>query len=154
MSSNIYDMFDEDPLEVHDEGNILDRRRALRISRVAKEYVIDFDLVKAVARAGCDWQQCKRLEKDPTFISLVQELVETIDPDVVISRQQLLMQVKKEAFNPANKGSERINALTLLAKLLGMELPTSSKGHTGAPILNITLNTNGNTPKQVIEIEE
>lgn len=152
---SFFDMFDEDPLVVHDEENINDKRRNLRISKVAKEYIIDFDLVKAVARAGCDWNLCKRLEKDPTFIATVQELIDTIDPDIVVSRQQLLMQLKREAYDPANRGSERIAALGMLAKLLGMELQTdSAKAANAAPVVNITLTQAPNAKPPMIEVKQ
>ena len=116
---------------------VADKRKTLRLTRLAKEYVVDFDLVKACARADLDWNQVKHAERDPFFIGYVQELVDTIDPDSVASRQEILMGLKKEATT-AGKPSDRIKAWTELARLMGMELKEDSGP--AVPVINVTLN--------------
>lgn len=133
-------MLGEEPLMKRE--TMRDKRKELRLTRLAKQYVIDFDVVKACARAGLEWSDVKHAEREPFFISLVQELIETIEPDIVMSRQEVLMAFKREAFTAA-KGSERIKALEHLARLLGMELPDPNKkdGSNVPPTINITLTT-------------
>jgi hypothetical protein len=120
-------------------GNTLkDRRGRFIIMKLAREYVVDFDLVRACARAGLKWKEAKFAERDPAFISLVQELVDCVDPDAVMERQQILMALKREAFT-ADKSSDRIKALNDLARLMGMELPTKSQLEVNAPSINLTV---------------
>ena len=128
------------PLEGSRKETMRDKRKQLRLTRLAKQYIIDFSLPKACARADLDWADVKHAERDPFFIALVQELIETIEPDIVMSRQELLMRLKHEAFH-GEKSSSRINALNSLAKLLGMELPDPSKKDASSlpPTINITL---------------
>lgn len=133
-------MLGEEPLMKRE--TMRDKRKELRLTRLAKQYIIDFDITKACARAGLEWSDVKHAEREPFFIALVQELLETIEPDLVMSRQEVLMAFKREAFTAA-KGSERIKALEHLARLLGMELPDPSKksSDSAPPTINITLTT-------------
>lgn len=118
---------------------ITDARRRLRMTRLAKEYVIDFNLPKACARADLDWNDVKHAERDAFFISYVQELIEQIDPDIVMTRQEILMALKKEAFG-AGKSADRIRALNVLAELTGMTLPDPSKDKSNLPpTINLTI---------------
>lgn len=129
----------EAPLVVDD---IRDARKRLRLTRLAREYVVDFSLVKACARAGLEWNQVKSAEREPFFIALVQELIETIDPDIIMSRQELLMEMKRIAFR-APKDADRLKALNDLARLLGMELPDPSKAEAASvPSINLVVTTN------------
>jgi hypothetical protein len=130
----------QEPLMPSKRHTLRCKRRELRLSRLAKQYIIDYNLPKACARADLDWKDVKDAERDPFFIQLVQELVETIDPDLVMSRQEVLMAFKKEAFH-GDKSASRIKALECLARLMGMELPDPNSKDTSSlpPTINITL---------------
>lgn len=113
-------------------------RRRMRIAKLAREYITDFNLVHATARAGLDWDETKDMERDPDFICTVSELIEAIDGDTVSERKEILVALKREAFTAA-KPADRIKALELLAKLQGMELPQEHDVTVRQPILNVTL---------------
>lgn len=131
--------FGMEPLVVE---NVRESRKRVRLTRLAKEYVVDFSLTKACARAGLEWKDVKTAEREPFFIAMVQELIETIDPDIVISRQELLMEMKRIAFR-APKEADRLKALNDLARLLGMELPDPSKAEAASvPSINLVVTTN------------
>ena len=126
------------PLESLAEMSFPEQRKHTRLARLAREYLVDFDLVRACARAGLDWEKVKKAERDPLFITMVQDLVECMRPEDVVSRQEVLQMLKKEACT-ASKASDRISAINSLARLTGMELPTVDK-QSSTPIINITLN--------------
>lgn len=138
----------ESPLVGSRRETLRDARRKLRLTRLAKQFVIDFDIMNACARADLDWEDVKDAERDPFFISLVQELVETIDPDIVVSRQEILLGLKREALH-ADKAAARVNAWGKLATLTGMELPDPKKKDAASapPTINITLTQTPTPPK-------
>lgn len=109
--------------------------------RLAKEYVVDFDLLNAAARADIEPQRAKTLFKEPIFIKTVQEIIDLIDPDAVATRGEILMALKKEAYNfgPDGSSGSRISALKELARLMGMELPTKQDININAPVINLVL---------------
>jgi hypothetical protein len=115
-----------------------DRVRAFKLMKLAREYVVDFDLLQATARAGLEWKDTKMALRDPFFVALVREIVEMSDPDAIIQRNELLSALKREAFQ-ASKPSDRINALNSLARLTGMELPTKQQLEISAPSINLTV---------------
>lgn len=108
---------------------------------LANNYVIDFNLVNAATRCGMDIERAKALEKTQHFICAVQEIVETIEPELVIMRSEVLMGLKKEAFNydAGSSSASRIKALTELARLLGMDLPTKHQVDINNPVINLTI---------------
>jgi hypothetical protein len=130
----------DEPLVGSRRETMKDKRKQLRLTRLAKQYIIDFSLPKACARADLEWQDVKHAEREPFFIALVQELVEMIEPDVIMSRNEVLMRLKHEAFH-GDKAAARIAALNSLAKLMGMELPDPNSKDTSnlPPTINITL---------------
>lgn len=136
------------------KANVLQQRRAWAILRLAKEYLIDFNIRNAAARAEMDVGQAKLYEKEDLFITTVQELIEAIDPEVVITRSEVLMALKREAFNTSVEATpmSRIAALRELAKLTGMELPTKHELNLNAPIINLTLHASTPQPKRVSDV--
>lgn len=162
MSDNILNFVDarrregEEPLTV--EGALFaglpplrslpekDARKHFRLLRLAREYLVDFDLVRASARAGLEWDVVRGAERDAIFITMVRGLMEDMKPEDVVSRVEILNMLKREAAT-ATKASDRINAINHLARLAGMELPDPSKDKgTSAPVINITLNGNAAPP--------
>lgn len=110
------------------------------LARLCREYLLDFDMVAAAARAGLQWDDVRGAQRDPLFITMVREMMESLPPEQVVSRTEVLMMLKREATT-APKASERIAAIERLAKLAGLELKDdNSKG--GAPTLNVFLNGN------------
>lgn len=104
-------------------------RRRVVLARLAKEYVIDFNLVQACARADLDWEDARHAEREPFFLALVRELMDSMSPADVVTRQEILLNLKREA-QTAGKSSDRIRAWTELAELTGMKLPAEEKQST------------------------
>lgn len=139
-------MLNREPLLREDDPTIKQRRVGL-LARLAQEYIIDFDMPRAAARAGIDWEEIRTAGREPTFIVMMRDLIENMRAVDVIKREEVLLALKHEALT-APKSSERTTALLGLAKLLGMELPDPEKKAGGAPVINITLHggTEGERP--------
>jgi hypothetical protein len=140
VSPDVARMMGEEPFVSSRRETMRDKRKQIRLTRLAKQYVIDFDLTQACARADLDWDDAKDALREPFFVSLVQELLEQIEPDLIVSRQEVLQGLKREALH-ADKAATRVSAWNSLAKLMGMELPDPSKkdGSNTPPTINITL---------------
>lgn len=121
-----------------------------RMLRLAREYLVDFDLAHACARAALDWNLVKGAERDAKFITLCRMLLEEMKPDEVVTRAEVLMMLKREATT-ASKASDRITAINHLARLAGMELQEDKKGG-GAPVINIILNNGPAEAKPMINV--
>ena len=136
------------PLQALAEMPFNKQRKHVVLARLAREYLLDFDLPRACARAGFEWGRVKGAGRDPLFITMVRDLVEQMKPEEVVTRQEILQMMKQEACT-ASKASDRIAAIAHLARLTGMELPAEDKTK-GPPTINITLN--GATPAPAIEV--
>jgi hypothetical protein len=131
-----------------------DARKHFRLLRLAREYLVDFDLPRACARADIDWDLVKGAERDKLFITLVRGLMEEMKPEDVISRAEILNMLKREATT-ASKATDRINAMNHLARLAGMELQQEDKsGRNATPVINLTLAVNQGTAVQVLPSAE
>lgn len=115
-----------------------DKKRVFIMERLAREYLVDFNLHRACARADLKWSDCKFAERDPFFIRLVHDLVEVVDADTIITRQEILMGLKREAAG-ARDSKDRIKALGELARLLGLELPQRHEIKNTGPVINLNL---------------
>lgn len=133
-------MMGEEPLVGSRRETMRDKRKQIRLTRLAKQYIIDFNLPKACARADLEWADVRHAEREPFFIALVQELLESVEPDLIVSRQEVLQGLKREALG-ADKAAARVQAWNSLARLMGMELPDPAKkdASSQAPTINITL---------------
>lgn len=111
-----------------------------RVLAVAREYVKDYDLMRAAARCGEHWDNCRYLERDPVFIGAVRAIQEELTPEEVINRTELLNMLKREATTAA-KARDRIQAMKTLAHIAGFAQEDGGRGpNNGAPVINITLN--------------
>jgi hypothetical protein len=119
--------------------SVRDLREEFRLTRLAREYIIDFNLVNAAARADIAWNLARKAERNRFFIQITHELLEQMPHDKVITKQEILQGLKKEATGAMN-ATDRINAYKALAKLTGMETPQESNDNK-APIINLTLHT-------------
>ena len=126
------------PLKALAEMSFSRQRKHVTLARLAREYLLDFDLPRACARSGLEWAGIRGAERDPLFITMVRDLVEQMKPEEVVTRQEILQMLKKEACT-ASKAGDRISAINSLARLTGMELPTVDK-QSSTPVINITLN--------------
>lgn len=120
---------------------IKQKRDRWAIMRLAREYVVDFDLRKAAARAEMPLPRAVQLERSDLFCVAIQELIDTIEPEAVATRTEILMALKKEAFDngPNSSATARIAALKELARLMGMDLPTKHEINAGQPVINLTI---------------
>ena len=105
--------------------NLNETQKHLRDCFVA-QYVVDFNGSKALSRIGCpgDIKYCRKkaselLQEPYVSVRIAKLLMERRETDIV-SRNQVLARVWQEANDDDNSGKERIAALTLLAKMLGM----------------------------------
>ena len=131
-------MVGKTPLQKLAEMPFNQQRKHVTLARLAREYLLDFDLPRACARSGLEWAGIRGAERDPLFITMVRDLVEQMKPEEVVTRQEILQMLKKEACT-ASKAGDRISAINSLARLTGMELPTVDK-QSSTPVINITLN--------------
>lgn len=120
-----------------------------RLTRLAREYLVDYDLMRASARADIPWELVRQAERDPVFIVLVQQMQEELKPEEIITRQEVLLMLKREAYTAA-KSRDRVAAMQVLAKVAGFteaedDKTAGSRG--GAPIINLTFN--GLPPPQI-----
>lgn len=132
---------------------MLHRRKAWAILRLVREYVIDFNLENAAMRCEMEYAEAKKLEREALFQSSLQEHIETLSAEDVISRQEILMALKREAFNtgPSGSAATRIAALKELARLLNME-PEQKNAAGGTPIININLTPAPAAPVPVVKV--
>lgn len=120
-----------------------------RCLAVAREYVKDYDLMRASARAGIEWELCRYLERDPVFIGAVNAIQEELTPEEVVNRSELLTMLKREATTAA-KARDRIQAMKELARIAGFTLGEDGPSRGGQPIININLTpTPGQPPPQI-----
>lgn len=133
------------------KATVRDQRKAWATLRLAREYLVDFNIKNAAARAEMVLSTAKEMEQSDLFIVTVQELIEAIDPEVVITRSEVLMALKREAFNTSVEASptSRISALKELARLSGMDLPSKHELALNGPVINLTLHTGAPPPKPV-----
>ncbi len=119
-----------------------------RVMSVATEYLKDYDLVAAAARAGEHWEHCRYLKRDPVFIRAVRHLQEKLTPEEIITRAELLNMLKHEASS-AGKASDRIAAAKTLASIAGFVDEERGKAANNAPTINITLSGPAGTKAEV-----
>jgi len=111
-----------------------------RLCRLSREYLIDYDLVRACARAGIEWELVKGAERDPVFVVLVQQMQEELTPEQVVTRTEVLVMLEREACTSA-KARDRISAMKALAHIAGFTNgdDSGSRSDQGAPVINVTL---------------
>lgn len=111
-----------------------------RVLAIAREYIKDYDLLRAVARSGEGWEWSRFLERDPVFIGAVRAIQEELTPEEIVSRAELLTMLKREATTAA-KARDRIAAAKVLATIAGFAADEGGRGaNGGAPTININLN--------------
>ena len=122
-----------------DCGKHMDRVAFTRlVLRVAREYVVDYDLVRACARAGVEWELCRHFERDGTFITAVDMISRELTPEEIITRAEALSLLKREAPTAA-KARDRIAAIKVLAQVAGFTKDDEASDKSTAPVINITL---------------
>ena len=137
---------DHPPL-VNCRGNLEAADYMRRVMMIAREYLVDYDLVRAAARAGIDWSMVRCLERDPTFIIALDMLRRELKPEEIITRAEVIEMLKREACT-ATKSRDRIAAAKELARIAGFTLSDEGAGvKNSAPVINITLN--GGRPAEV-----
>lgn len=122
-----------------DCGKHMDRVAFTRlVLRVAREYVVDYDLVRACARAGVEWELCRHFERDTTFITAVDMMRRELTPEEIITRAEVMGMLKREAAT-ASKARDRVAAMKELAKIAGFTKDEEADPRGHVPVINITL---------------
>ena len=122
-----------------DCGKDVDRVAFTRmVMRIAREYVVDYDLVRASARAGIEWDLVRYLERDPTFITAVDMIRRELTPEEIVTRAEVMDMLKREATT-ASKARDRVAAMKELAKIAGFTKDDEADQRNHAPVINITL---------------
>jgi hypothetical protein len=109
-----------------------------RILKLAREYVVDYDLVRASARAGIPWDLCRYLERDASFITAVDMISRELTPEEIITRAEVLNMLKREA-STASKARDRVSAIKVLATVAGFTKDDEANERGHVPVINITL---------------
>lgn len=116
-TSRIYDHRTEDNLKEHAK---LFRQAFVR------EYIKDYHAAMALARCGHEGSvttlrnRSSQLLREPYVQCLLDEMVRTLRPEDVVTRQQVMSRMWAEANDPCNTGGERIVACAHVGKMLGM----------------------------------
>lgn len=107
-------------------------------------YGIDPDIPGSSAEALRYFQR-------PDIARIVARELALLGQVLALRKEAIIMRVWQEALNPKSKGSERIKALELVAKLIGA---IDSKESGGAvPTVNVTINSS--SPQQsIMEVEK
>lgn len=113
-----------------DFSHLQERTKLLR-RRFAGEYIKDFNATAAVLRMGYKYSRRTAQVKGSQWMDdaythqCIAELTAKMDEKAIVSRQEVMLGLKKEA-HAANSlfasSSSRISALRSLAKILGMEI--------------------------------
>lgn len=135
-------------MQTEQEFRLQQRNHHVEVVRLSAEYVRDFNLELAAARANVSLDDAKAMYKSHHFAVALQEQMEWADPEDIMPRGELLMRLKLEAVSPYNQGATRVRALQELAKLLGYDQNPGREGPVMPAPPSITINL---TSKDVIE---
>ena len=135
-----------------DKLTVPDRKRKLEALRLAKEYVVDFSLPKAANRCSMTLEWARKLFKEPLFDQAVVEWINSMEEDLVISKNEILMGLKQEAYDRLEGTPQtRIAAFKELARLMGFDPAQEHNLHVaGDPIINLTLDNGQSGPKPAL----
>lgn len=113
-----------------DFSEMQERTKLLR-RRFAGEYIKDFNATAAILRMGFKYSRKTAQVKGSQFMGdaythhCIAELTAQMDEKAIVSRQEVLLGLKKEAHASNSlfaSSSTRISAFRSLAKILGMEI--------------------------------
>lgn len=119
--------------------------------RFVAEYIKDFNATQAMIRCGHTNPNTARTQgslmlREPYVARKVDDFVRKVEVDAVVTRQQVMSALWKEANNGANFEGVRVTALSKIATMLGMdkapkpadeEKGTVAKGVMLVPIINV-----------------
>lgn len=135
-----------------DCGKDIDRVAFTRmVLRLAREYVVDYDLVRSCARAGLEWELVRYVERDPTFITAVDMISRELTPEEIITRSEALSLLKREATTAA-KARDRIAAIKVLATVAGFTKDDEASNKSTAPVINITLQGGSPEARPIVNV--
>ncbi len=89
------------------------------------EYIKDFSGSKALVRIGYEDKRtlsarASGLLREPYVANKIDQLVRQLKPEDIVTRQQVMALMWKEANDPYNEGGVRVAACAHVAKMLGM----------------------------------
>jgi len=135
------------------------RSESSKICSLAKQYYVDFDLAKAAVRSRLSLPEAKLLATDPRFEWQLQEHLETVTEEDLVTREQIIVGLKREAYRYGDDATSasRTAAFTKLATLMGFDKPIDINLNVKkAPTINLTLKgkVDKNNPKlaEVIDV--
>ncbi len=118
--------YDPDTLAAMREGYHLNEAQKGFRTRFLEEYVKDFNATRAYLRCGVsdNYNTAKNLGRklleEPYVLLQLEAILRERRTTDIVTRNQVLKQLWLEANNERNSGKERIAALALLARALGM----------------------------------
>lgn len=103
-----------------------------------REYIKDFNATAALARIGCRIKNLRtrasHLLREPYVANKIDELVRRLQPMDVVTRQQVMAQMWKEANDERNFGLARVTACAHVGKMLGMYKAEDEVERHAAPV--------------------
>lgn len=78
-------------------------------------------------------KEASTMYREPYVQERFKELRELMEEDQLITRKELLLNVKSIAFDEAHKGSDRVSASSLLSQIMGWRV-TKISGPNGGPL--------------------
>ncbi len=109
----------------------MQERTKLRLRAFAQEYIKDFNATASILRMGFRYTRKTAQVRGSQFMDeaythhCIAELTAKMDEKAIVSRQEVLLGLKKEAHASNSlfaSSSTRISAFRSLAKILGMEI--------------------------------
>ena len=115
-------------------------------NRFVDEYLKDFNGAQAGIRMGFSADNARQIcnnkyLKEPYVLTLLQEKIRTIPEENILTRQEVLNNIKQIAYT-GKKEELRLKAWEKLAKLMGMEIEyikAEITGKNGTPIITTNM---------------
>ena len=120
----------DEPTEIYDFSHVKPQTAAIRRLFVS-EYIKDFNGTAAMGRLGFNYRQpaivAHQWLREPYTQYLLGQLIEKAESDNLVTRNEVLVGLKREAnsFGLDSSGASRVSALGKLAKILGLEINRS-----------------------------
>lgn len=113
--------------------NLSDADKMFR-DRFVVEYIKDMSPRAALYRMGYTGslaaaaQRANTLMREPYVAHLIHDTICKLKPEDIVTRQQVMAQMWKEANDPCNPGKVRVAAIAHVATMLGMSRPKEEVG--------------------------
>lgn len=131
-------------IEARTGANLRESAKAFR-DAFCREYIKDFSGPSAMVRCGyqgprtsANTRSCNLL-REPYVANKIDELIRQLKPEDIVTRQQVMALMWKEANDQHNPGKVRVAALAHVATMLGMTRPKEDTGSQPIGVLLIPM---------------